>query len=1067
MYAAAVRLFLILMICCAVAPAARADQADDQFAVAAGHYTAKRWQLAIDEFRTFLREYPEHAKKSKAQFFQGEALVQIGKHGDAYPLFVEVLADEPNGAYAKQSLFRAAEAAFMSGRTDEAQLRMSQFRTKYANDKLNGYLVTYQADLALRSKDETGAERLYRESLERYGDMPTADECRFALAKILEKQKKTAEAEKLWRVASQGNHRPWNEMALLKLASVEAEKKNFNGAFEITESFEKRFATSELSPQAKLIRGRALYELGRYTAARETLSPLVADAELAEDARYWLALTQKAEKKFNEAAETLKAALEAEKKKAEQERLAKENPPKSAPKPEPVEKSPVAKGTIPTEKPESPVAAEKTAEKTAEKAIAKKPEPSPEQVRRRAVAMRYHAAEALLRAGDFARAIDTLKAGDNSGDDPTTLSTRYLLAISLQGIKKHDEALQTLRELDGAIERKLQSPGMKTLTVNANGLRRLDSAGEQTPPAGSESAANKTSEAINPSLSAEDQTALAALRDNTRLATATSLIAIEKFNAAIEPLQAYLASGRQDVGAERARSALAICLARTERVDAARLILDELKTHHPESKTVLTTTHHVAEAAYAAEQYQVAYDLFAELSAEGNPSELIAKGLAGMGWSRQQLGEHETAAEIFGEFLQLFPTDSRAVDVTLARGQALEQLGKNEAALTLYKQAVGRYRQSPQLPQILLASARMHDQLGHDEEAVSLYQRIVREFPKANDVDAAVYGWAWALRDLGRGSDSDKVFRQLHAQYPNSRFWADASFRLAERAAQRGDRQQATALIKPLLEGNCPPAVLQHALYLNAQMAVAEERWKEAETPLRRLIEEHPDSVLRLPAEFWYAEIAYRAADYAAAKYRFDSLTHRIRGVTEPWVAIVPLRRAQMMMQEKQWPQARELAESIERDFPEFDQQYEADYVIGRCLVSDADFDNARALFQKVVRSPGGGKTETAAMAQWMIGESYYHQEKYDAALREYLRVEILYPYPRWQSAALLQAGKCHEELGHFKEAAELYNHLLKKHPDSEFVEEAKARLQETATRPAKPSATDQVGELKSVLRKQ
>jgi TolA-binding protein len=406
------------------------------------------------------------------------------------------------------------------------------------------------------------------------------------------------------------------------------------------------------------------------------------------------------------------------------------------------------------------------------------------------------------------------------------------------------------------------------------------------------------------------------------------------------------------------------------------------------------------------------------------------------------------------------------VDVTLARGQALEQLGKTDAALVVYKQAVGRYRQSPQLPQIILASARMHDQLGHDEEAVSLYQRIVREFPKANDVDAAVYGWAWALRDLGRGSDSDKVFRQLHAQYPSSRFWADTSFRLAERAAQRGDRQQAAALIKPLLDGNCPPAVLQHALYLNGQMAVAEDRWKDAETPLRRLIEEHPDSVLRLPAEFWYAEVAYRAGDYAAAKYRFDSLTQRIRGVTDPWVAIVPLRRAQMLMQDKQWAQARELAESIERDFPDFDQQYEADYVIGRCLASDADFDGARAMFQKVVRSPGGGKTETAAMAQWMIGESHFHQEKYDAALREYLRVEILYPYPRWQSAALLQAGKCHEQLGHFKEAAELYNHLLKKHPDSEFVEEAKIRLQEIANRPTTPSAADQVSELKSVLRK-
>ena len=34
--------------------------------------------------------------------------------------------------------------------------------------------------------------------------------------------------------------------------------------------------------------------------------------------------------------------------------------------------------------------------------------------------------------------------------------------------------------------------------------------------------------------------------------------------------------------------------------------------------------------------------------------------------------------------------------------------------------------------------------------------------------------------------------------------------------------------------------------------------------------------------------------------------------------------------------------------------------------------------------------TETAAMAQWMIGETFFHQNNYDEALRAYSRVEIL-----------------------------------------------------------------------------
>jgi tetratricopeptide (TPR) repeat protein len=119
------------------------------------------------------------------------------------------------------------------------------------------------------------------------------------------------------------------------------------------------------------------------------------------------------------------------------------------------------------------------------------------------------------------------------------------------------------------------------------------------------------------------------------------------------------------------------------------------------------------------------------------------------------------------------------------------------------------------------------------------------------------------------------------------------------------------------------------------------------------------------------------------------------------------------------------------------------DYLLGRAAAASADFEAARRYYNKAVRSSTGGKTETAAMAQWMIGETYFHQENFEAALREYLRVEILYSYPRWQAAAVLQAGKCEEALGRNKEAAELYARLIKAFPNTEFTDEAAKRLRE------------------------
>jgi TolA-binding protein len=110
-------------------------------------------------------------------------------------------------------------------------------------------------------------------------------------------------------------------------------------------------------------------------------------------------------------------------------------------------------------------------------------------------------------------------------------------------------------------------------------------------------------------------------------------------------------------------------------------------------------------------------------------------------------------------------------------------------------------------------------------------------------------------------------------------------------------------------------------------------------------------------------------------------------------------------------------------------------------LANQAEFTAAREAYAKVLRSPSGSKSETAAMAQWMIGETFFHQESYEAAIAAYLRVEILYAYPQWQAGALLQAGKCLELLGRWKDAAETYARLVQSYPDTEFTDEAKRRL--------------------------
>ena len=73
-----------------------------------------------------------------------------------------------------------------------------------------------------------------------------------------------------------------------------------------------------------------------------------------------------------------------------------------------------------------------------------------------------------------------------------------------------------------------------------------------------------------------DLAALKTLNDNVQMAIATSLVSREQYADAIKPLETYLATPRKDIGGEKARTALAICLAQNHRAEEAVRVLNEL-----------------------------------------------------------------------------------------------------------------------------------------------------------------------------------------------------------------------------------------------------------------------------------------------------------------------------------------------------------------------------------------------------------------------------------------------------------------------------------------------------------
>ncbi len=545
---------------------------------------------------------------------------------------------------------------------------------------------------------------------------------------------------------------------------------------------------------------------------------------------------------------------------------------------------------------------------------------------------------------------------------------------------------------------------------------------------------------------------------NARLGRGLSLVRLHRPGDAIADLEAFLQTKPEGDSAVEAAGELAICYTQSGQIEKAKKLFDELVAKDPNHRWIAPMTERLAEAAYDANDTAWSSQLSARLAASSDSAEYGIKGTLGLAWSLFKSGKLDESAATFDEVLAKNPPEAVAVEAALARGRILEQLGQPRPALAMYEMVIEKHSADRRKADALLSAGRLYDALKEPQKAAEAYRKIVDECPEFADRDAALYRWAWTTREMGRPEESDRLFERLRKEYPTSRFATDAGCRLTERALDAGDHAKASAMIdevlgdEPSAGANDPDVVQarQYAMFLRGRVAESRSDWPKVREAYEAFVKESPNSPRRPLADFWIAESYYRQGDHAAASERFDRLAEQIGTDRKPWMAMIPLRRAQILAQQDQWNDAYRIATTIAEDFPGFPQQYEVDYLLGRCLANRAEFDEARRAYQRVIESNAGAKTETAAMAQWMIGETFFHQKNFEAAYREYLKVEILYQYPVCQAGGLLQAGKCCERLGKAKDAAELYRRIVKTYPETPYMAEASERLAKLAPPKAK-----------------
>ena len=161
------------------------------------------------------------------------------------------------------------------------------------------------------------------------------------------------------------------------------------------------------------------------------------------------------------------------------------------------------------------------------------------------------------------------------------------------------------------------------------------------------------------------------------------------------------------------------------------------------------------------------------------------------------------------------------------------------------------------------------------------------------------------------------------------------------------------------------------------------------------------------------------------------------------------LRLGEALASAHRWAKSEDAFAAYLGKFADGEQWFQARFGIGWARENQSRYPEAISSYNEVV---AGHRGPTAARAQFQIGECLFAQKKYDEAVAELLKVDILYAYPEWSAGALYEAGRCFAEMAKIGEARQQFRAVVQQHQGTHWAKLAAERLDELSKR-TKPGA--------------
>lgn len=1021
----------------------RADEALDEYNVAVGLFKQSRWNQAGEQFRKFLKTHEKHEKAPLARLYLGLALVESKNFKAAREELRKFANENRQNPNLAQARYRIGECSYLLDDLPAARTELESFIRDYPEDPLREHAYPYLGDTQLRSNDAAAALKTFDQAIDKFPNGSLIEDAKFGRARALESLKRYDDAIAQYQALAANKESARGADAQFHLGAIYFEREQYADSGDAYAAISRDFPQSPLAPAAQLNAGYALFKSGKFEDAARQFEQASAVATQQPMASYWQGRSLKSMGNYAGALEQLTKASEFASKHSLAESILFEQALCERYLQHPAE-----------------------ARKLFEQVIARFPKGE------LADDSAHALIESAIETGDLAYA-DRLLA-TFSKDYPQSglryhvemLAGRADLARAGQKLRDKRPASELAPLYDAAAKRFEQVMKESTLPKTKGQARYYLALARQLqghPEQAIELVKPLVEKAMTDGEKSDFLDAIVLEADCQSLQ--------QQHEQAGQAAAKYLSISPKGRQAPRALSIQALSLDRLNQTEASQVALKRLTEEFPNHPLTIATLQQLAELAESRADWasvEKIYDSILKLPADPDKKIYALRGIALSQYERE---EYAAAAEAFGQLVKDNPQHSLVMECTYYQAESLKRANQPDAAIALFKQifetfpgnqpAAAGAEAHPPLEFSYKAGLQVARILNKEEkldEADEAYQELLRRFPQPLDLDKRLDEWAIFNYRHKRYDRADSIWRRLVSEVPNSPLVNSARLSLAESDLFANRFDEARQVFEELAESDkSSDEIKEQSLYQLVALAVERQRWPDVRAIGNRLTAKFPNSVHKYYIIYSQVEAILASAkpseqDLVSAREKLNSLKSEAGNDAvkdAEWFDRVWVLLAELNFREKKYAEVAAVVEDLKQRNPKSSFLYQAEEVLGRSYKQQAPprFEDARAAFERVLADPTASQTETAAKAQFMIGETYFFEEKWEQASNAYQKVYATYKFPEWQAAALLSSGKCDEAQSEWKLASGSYKLLLKEFPEASVAEEAKKRLENAQKR--------------------